>query len=127
VTITGRRWTRPPKTHPEWCDVPRCQALSLSGEHRSEPIRRHVPDLGVVVATLTQIPGRRVRLDVTLSAPLPSDHRAALRAEVVADQLAAALTQIAGTPRRAPELPASAPRRANPLTSNARPARAIAR
>ncbi|MEU3455556.1 hypothetical protein ABZ671_18440 [Micromonospora sp. NPDC006766] len=116
TTITGRRWTRGQQTHPVWCDVVRCQALSVNGEHRSEPIRRHVPGIGVVVATLTQFPGRRTRLDVTLSTPLPGDDRDVLHAETVTNDLVAALARLSAHPRRAAAVP-----------SGARPARAIAR
>jgi hypothetical protein len=113
--ITGRRWTRPTeRTHPIWCDVVRCLSpyAGTQGEHRSEPIRRHVPGVGVVVATLTQLPGRAVRVDVTLSVPLPTgtgDRRDSLFAEQLLTELANTITRVAN---RGDAIPSARPSRA---------------
>ncbi|MEU7802703.1 hypothetical protein AB0B10_25925 [Micromonospora arborensis] len=79
MTISGRRWTRPERVHPMWCDVARCNSLyaGLLQEHRSQALRSHVPGLGPVVATLTQRPGGPVRVDLTMSVAIPNEVYAA--------------------------------------------------
>ncbi|XTZ13956.1 hypothetical protein ACQSSU_20880 [Micromonospora echinospora] len=111
---SGRRWSRRETVHPIWCDVTRCLSpyAGTQGEHRSEPVRRHMPGIGVVVATLTQMPGRSTRLDVTLSTPVPTapgggGRRDASYAERVLAELADTLTRV-NVLARADAIPATA-------------------
>lgn len=119
MTISGKIWKRPQRVHPTWCDVARCNSpyAGTLGEHRSEPIRQQVPGLGPVVATLTQTPGRPVRVELTVSTAVPAVEPGAYDTrfvDLLVDELTRAFTRAKQQARA--ELNPSGPRPARAVT-----------
>lgn len=99
MKTVGRSWRRPDRVHPVWCDVVRCQSdyASTIGEHRSKPMSAVAAGYGSIVLTLTQRPGWRAQLEVTVSAEVPEaggGARERVYAEQLLQELAATVTRV---------------------------------
>ena len=75
MTVTGRRWRRPPRTCPTWCAQDHQCTARLghpAGEHRSDPLRWRLR-YGSLVATRIEGVDGAGRLEVRVVARLATD------------------------------------------------------
>lgn len=112
MTLTGRRWRRPPRRCPEWCAQDhQCTAGYgyPSGEHRSDPLqlfehhplegRRGRPRYGTLVATRIEDRHGRGRLEVRANVRLAGDAELARhQAQQLAVRIDAAIRDALGLP-----------------------------
>lgn len=97
MTITSRRWRRPPRRCPEWCARDhQCTARHgyPSGEHRSDPLRWRTA-YGTLVATRIETIQGEGRMEVRAVAKLPADQGLARRqAQQLAVQIDLAIRDV---------------------------------